>query len=216
MFYAAAPSGLDERPSAPTAPRRSRPSGRKNAHRGLAARRRPASGKSRPQVRAASGKNHYSSTTARRAHLLPQSNQGCQNNGLFARAGRDLISAGQWLSNIGNKTATAGADVAGVSAVASAVGIPAEPGIVLGAGVAGVGGGESLAGSAFQYAGGLMSQNSAAAGRGFIGMTLGWAEGVAFGPLAQFGLPGLPSGIPDPVDAASAAAASGSGGGSCP
>ena len=147
---------------------------------------------------------------------MPQSNQGCQNNGLFARAGRDLISAGQWLSNIGNKTATAGADVAGVSAVASAVGIPAEPGIVLGAGVAGVGGGESLAGSAFQYAGGLMSQNSAAAGRGFIGMTLGWAEGVAFGPLAQFGLPGLPSGIPDPVDAASAAAASGSGGGSCP
>jgi len=147
---------------------------------------------------------------------LPQSNQGCQNNGLFSRAGRDLVSAGQWLSNIGHKTATAGADVAVVSTVASAVGIPAEPGIVLGGGVAALGGGESLIGSGFQYLGGIMSQNSGAAGQGFIGMTFGTVEGAAFGPLAKFGLPGLPSGIPDPVDAVSAAATSGSGGGSCP
>lgn len=77
-------------------------------------------------------------------------------------------------------------------------------------------GGESFLGSLAQYAGGLMSQNSGAAGQGFIGMTFGTVEGAAFGPLAKFGLPGLPSGIPDPVDAASAAAASGSGGGACP
>lgn len=59
---------------APIAPRRSRPSGRKNAHRGVAARCGAASGKSRSQARAASGKNRYSPTTARRVHLLPQSN----------------------------------------------------------------------------------------------------------------------------------------------
>jgi len=203
-------------PWAPIAPRCTPPSGRKNAHRGLAVCRRPASGKSRPQAPAASGKNRRSPTTARRAHLLPQSNQGCQNNNPIARAGRDLIGAGQWLSSLGGKTARAGADVAVGSAVLSAVGVPAEPGIVVGGGVVALGGGESFLGSLAQYAGGLMSQNSGAAGQGFIGMTFGTVEGAAFGPLAQFGLPGLPSGIPDPVDAASAAAASGSGGGACP
>jgi len=59
-------------PWAPIAPRCTPPSGRKNAHRGLAVCRRPASGKSRPQAPAASGKNRRSPTTARRAHLLPQ------------------------------------------------------------------------------------------------------------------------------------------------
>ena len=59
---------------APIAPRRSRPSGRKNAHRGLAACRRAASGKSRSQARAASGKTPRLPTTARRSHLLPQKN----------------------------------------------------------------------------------------------------------------------------------------------
>ena len=75
MFPAAAPTGQDERPTAPIAPRRSRPSWRKNAHRGLAARCRAASGKSRSQARAASEKNCRSPTTARRTHLLPQTNQ---------------------------------------------------------------------------------------------------------------------------------------------
>ena len=59
---------------APIAPRHSRPSGRKNAHRGLAARCGAASGESRSQARAASGKNRHSPTTARRVHLLPQGN----------------------------------------------------------------------------------------------------------------------------------------------
>ncbi len=150
----------------------------------------------------------------------PQPNsQGCHNNGLFVEAGRALIAAGQWVSNIGGETATAGADIAEASALASAVGIPAEQGIAFGVGVAGVGGGESLAGSALQYAGGILSQNPAAIAGGFLGMTRGAAEGIAFAPLGKFGVPGLPSGIPDPVDAASAAAAaaaSSSGGGSCP
>ena len=74
MPSAAAPSGLDDRPSAAVAPRRSRPSGRKNAHRGLAACRRAASGKSRSQALIASGKTPRSPTTARRSHLLQQSN----------------------------------------------------------------------------------------------------------------------------------------------
>ena len=106
-------------------------------------------------------------------------------------------------------------DVAVGSAVASAVGIPAEPGIVLGGGVAAVGGGESLIGSGLQYLGGIMSQNPGAAGRGFFGLILGPVEGAAFGPTARFGLPGLPSGIPDPADAISAAGTSGLAGATC-
>lgn len=73
MFSAAAPAGPHRCPSAPIASRWTRPSGRKNAHRGLAACRRPASGKSCSQAPIASGKNPRSPTTARRSHLLPQS-----------------------------------------------------------------------------------------------------------------------------------------------
>jgi hypothetical protein len=79
MSHAAAPSGLDERPSAPIAPRRPLPSERKNAHRGLATCRRPASGKPCSQAPIASGKNRRLATTARRSHLLQQSNP-TQNN----------------------------------------------------------------------------------------------------------------------------------------
>ena len=74
MSSAATPFGRNERPPAPIAPRWSRPSGRKNAHRGLAVCRRPASGKPCSQALVASGKNRRSPTTARRAHLLPQGN----------------------------------------------------------------------------------------------------------------------------------------------
>ena len=83
MPSAAAPSGLDERPSAPIAPRRPRPSARKNAHRGLAACRRPASGKLCSQALTASGKTPRSPTTARRSHLLQQSKpkNPCQSAG---------------------------------------------------------------------------------------------------------------------------------------
>lgn len=73
MSCVAAPSGLDDRPSAPIASRCLLPSGRKNAHRGLAACRRPASAQLCSQAPIASGKNRSSPTTARRSHLLQQS-----------------------------------------------------------------------------------------------------------------------------------------------
>ena len=74
MSCVAAPSGLDDRPMAPIAPRWLTPSGRKSAHRGLAAYRRPASAKPCSQALIASGKTPRLPTTARRSHLLPQSN----------------------------------------------------------------------------------------------------------------------------------------------
>ena len=74
MSSAAAPAGPDRCPSAPIASRWPRPSGRKNAHRGLAACRRPASGQPCSQAPIASGKNRRSPTTARRSHLLLQNN----------------------------------------------------------------------------------------------------------------------------------------------
>jgi hypothetical protein len=73
MSYTAAPAGPDRRPSAPIAPRRLRSSGRKNAHRGLAACRSAASGKTRSQALTASGKTCRSPTTSHRTSLLPQS-----------------------------------------------------------------------------------------------------------------------------------------------
>src|SRR6185312_2124978 len=74
MSQTAAPSGLNMLPLAPTAPRRLWPSGRKNAHRGLAACRRTASGELCSQALIAPGKTRRSPTTARRSHLLQQSN----------------------------------------------------------------------------------------------------------------------------------------------
>lgn len=74
MSCVAAPSGLDDRPSAPVAPWWPRPSGRKNAHRGLAACQRTASGQPCSQALIASGKSRRSPTTARRSHLLQQTN----------------------------------------------------------------------------------------------------------------------------------------------
>jgi hypothetical protein len=79
MSCVAAPSGLDERLPAPIAPRCPRPSGRKNAHRGLAACRRPASGKTCSQALIASGKTPRLPTTARRSHLLQQSDPSQSN-----------------------------------------------------------------------------------------------------------------------------------------
>ena len=73
MFSAAAPAGPGRCPSAPIASRWPRPSGRKNAYRGLAACRRAASGKPCSQALTASGKIRRLPTTARRSHLLPQS-----------------------------------------------------------------------------------------------------------------------------------------------
>jgi len=83
MPHAAVLSGLDAPPLAPITPRCLPPSGRKNAHRGLAACRRPASGQPCSQALIASGKNRRSSTTARRSHLLQQSNpqNPCQSQG---------------------------------------------------------------------------------------------------------------------------------------
>lgn len=75
MSHTAAPFGLDVRPLAPIAPRWPRLSRRKNAHRGLATCRRPASGETCSQALIASGKNRRSPTTARRSHLLQQSHQ---------------------------------------------------------------------------------------------------------------------------------------------
>jgi hypothetical protein len=83
MSHIAAPSGLDERPSVPIAPRWPQPSGRKNAHRGLAPCRRPASGETCSQALIASRKNRRLPTTARRTHLLQQTQQQdpCQSAG---------------------------------------------------------------------------------------------------------------------------------------
>lgn len=75
MPHIAAPSGLDERSSARITPRRPRPSGRKNAHRGLAACRGAASGKLCSQALTASGKNRRSPTAAPRTDLLQQTHQ---------------------------------------------------------------------------------------------------------------------------------------------
>ena len=77
MFSAAAPAGPGgpgRCPSAPIASRWPRPSGRKNAYRGLAACRGLASGQPCSQALIASGKTRRSPTTARRSHLLQQSN----------------------------------------------------------------------------------------------------------------------------------------------
>jgi len=101
MSYAATPFGRDERPPAPIAPRWSRPSGRKNAHRGLATCRRPASGKPCSQALVASGKNRRSPTTARRAHLLPQSNQQRQQQCTAAQQeAAQLASAFEGVSRV--------------------------------------------------------------------------------------------------------------------
>jgi hypothetical protein len=112
MPLADAPSSLDDHPPAPIAPRRPRPSGRKNAHRGLAACQRTASGQPCSQAPIASGKNRRSPTTARRSHLLQQSTQ-CNRatrvgNALEWAAGKlDQVSAA--LERTGAATALSGA-----------------------------------------------------------------------------------------------------------
>ena len=75
MLHTATLSGLDDRPSAPIAHWWPQPSERKNAHRGPAACRKPASGRPCSQALIASGKNRRLPTMARRSHLLPQTNQ---------------------------------------------------------------------------------------------------------------------------------------------
>jgi len=77
MPHAAVLSGLDAPHLAPITPRCLPPSGRKNAHRGLAACRQPAPGKLCSQVPIASGKNRRLPTMARRSHLLQQTQ--CHN-----------------------------------------------------------------------------------------------------------------------------------------
>ena len=63
------------RPLAPIVPRWSRPSGCKNAHRGLAGSCRAASRPTRSQAQSASGKKVRCVRTGRRTPLLPQGNQ---------------------------------------------------------------------------------------------------------------------------------------------
>ena len=104
---------------APIAPRHSRPSGRKNAHRGLAACHGPASAKSRPQARAASGKNHRSPTTARRVHLLPQSTSQKIKNW--------LCNAGNAAETGANNLSTAGLKIELGGAALTAMGIIGQP-----------------------------------------------------------------------------------------
>lgn len=73
MFRTArAPALLGKGLPAPIAPRGSRPSGRKNAHRGLTACRTSASAQKRPQALAASGENCRRATISRWTSLLPQ------------------------------------------------------------------------------------------------------------------------------------------------
>jgi hypothetical protein len=76
MFCAATrPHLLSTHLSAPIAPRWSRPSGCKNAHRGPSGLSRSASAPTRSQLLIASGKNTRCSTIAPRTPLLPQGNQ---------------------------------------------------------------------------------------------------------------------------------------------
>jgi hypothetical protein len=151
--------------------------------------------------------------------LLPQTTQPnqCNNPSLWSRAGNALIQAGQWANNFGNSTSQAGSGLAIFSAVASAFGAPAEPGILLGGGIAAVGGTVSLVGSAARYVGGFLSGNSAESGQGFLGGTLGFVEGTVFDlTTARFGLPGLPPGIADPADSITNAGTAGLSGAGCP
>ena len=119
MSHTAAPSGMDERPMALIAPRRSRPSGRKNAHGGLGACRRAASGNSRSQALSASGKNRLSPTTARRSHLLPQSTSQKIKNW--------LCNAGNSAESEANNLSTAGLKIELGGAALTAMGIIGQP-----------------------------------------------------------------------------------------
>lgn len=73
-------------------------------------------------------------------------------------------------------TSRSGADFALASAVASAVGLPAEPGIVVGGGVSVVGGVSGLIGSASQFVGDWLSSNPSASASGYLSGTLGYVE----------------------------------------
>lgn len=81
--------------------------------------------------------------------------------------------------------------------------------------MAAVGSVMSLTGSISQYVGGLMSANSSAAGAGFMGIMQNLIEGPAFAATAGWGLPGLPTGVPDPLDDMVSAASSGPGSTTC-
>jgi hypothetical protein len=159
MPHTANPSGLDTQSAAPIASRRPWPSGRKNAHRGLAACRRPASGQPCSQVLIASGKNRRLPTTARRSHLLQQSkpNHGqCPKPGFWSNVGNaltnfgsDVHGAGTEASRIGAVTAVVGA---GATLVQPEIGAPVlfAGGVFIGVGKLGEGVGTvlSLAGGA--------------------------------------------------------------------
>jgi hypothetical protein len=127
----------------------------------------------------------------------------CPNsaNSSLAEAGNMLAGAGRWLSDFGNQTAQVGADLALVGAGASLVGIPAEPLIAVGAAGATVGTGISVLGSTAQFLGGAMSGNGNVAGMGYVTGALSLVEGALFDmTTSEFGLPGLPTGLTDPVD----------------
>jgi hypothetical protein len=83
MFCAATrPRLLSAHRSAPIAPRWSRLSGCKNAHRDLAGSYSAASGPTRSQVSIASGENSRCCTKARRTPLLPQGKPPCVSTGV--------------------------------------------------------------------------------------------------------------------------------------
>ena len=184
MSSAATPFGRNERPPAPIAPRWSRPSGRKNAHRGLAACRRPASGKPCSQVLVASGKSRRSPTTARRAHLLPQRNpKSCVSPAV--RGAQGVVGAGEAIGGLVQSIGGA-ADI-----LASVVGAPETGGASLlriapGAasltlGAATLGDGLSLIHAAFTGSG------NAPTLEGSIGQQYGGTTGEQVGDLVGVG-----------------------------
>ena len=118
MSAAAAPAGPDRYASASIAPRRLLPSGRKNTHRGFAACRKLASAKPCSQVPIASGKTPRSPTTARRSHLLQQSDPSQSNPPTVTIPGlsvtvtaptevQDTIDTSEWGFSGGYETALA-------------------------------------------------------------------------------------------------------------
>ena len=140
--------------------RRSRPSGRKTAHRGLWPSAKPASRPTRSQVPNVSGENSRCCTMPRRTPLLQQGNQhtsSCPSGGLASFA-NSLVRTGNSVTSFGNVTSTVGNTAAVDGIVVSAFGAPevGAPVAALGIAVSGAGTLVSYAGIGLQAAGGLI------------------------------------------------------------
>ncbi len=115
MMHCRASHTVDMACNVQNLPRALCPSGRKTAHRGLAARHRGASGKTRVQAMMPSGKNPRRATTARQSPLLPQTTPfTC---GQYYRAasnaqtksgvsGADVVAMASTLNDAAGSTAT--------------------------------------------------------------------------------------------------------------